>query len=183
MQFLEDDEIIELFVRRDEKAIVELDKKYAEVIQKKIMCKLGDEWDAEECIQDLYLIMWNTVHKQRPKYLLKYLETIGKRVMCDKLRYKNATKRKCDKIKFYDAVDTRDAYEHLRIKEINKCVKRYVLEQKEFKRRIFTLRYIYGESIKDIAQIIGKTEESVKMTLSRMRKGLKDSLYENILNS
>lgn len=53
--------IIELYFARDEKAIKETDTKYGKLcfsVANNILC--NDE-DSEECVNDTYLSVWNTI--------------------------------------------------------------------------------------------------------------------------
>lgn len=70
---MEDEAIIELFFARSESAIKELDLKYG-----KVCCKISSNilhslQDAEECINDAYLGVWNTIPPERPNPLLAFL--------------------------------------------------------------------------------------------------------------
>ena len=67
---MEDSMIIELFFERSEQAITELSKKYGSICRKVADNVLHNRLDAEECVNDAYLGVWNTIPPQRPDPLL-----------------------------------------------------------------------------------------------------------------
>ena len=70
---VEDSRIIELFFARSEQAITELSRKYGSVCGRVAGNILNDRRDAEECVNDAYLAVWNTVPPVRPDPLLSYV--------------------------------------------------------------------------------------------------------------
>ena len=70
---MDDDRIIELFFARSEQAVTELSRKYGTVCRRTAENILNDRRDAEECLNDAYLAVWNTVPPQRPDPLLSYV--------------------------------------------------------------------------------------------------------------
>ena len=70
---MDDDRIIELFFARSEQAITELSRKYGTVCRRVAENILNDRRDAEECLNDAYLAVWNTVPPRRPDPLMSYV--------------------------------------------------------------------------------------------------------------
>ena len=64
-----DAEIVELFFQRDEQAIRETMNRYQRYLMKVALQILGDEQDAEECVNDTYLTAWNSMPDYRPEVL------------------------------------------------------------------------------------------------------------------
>ena len=54
-----DEEIIRLFFERSEQAITELSKEHGSAAARVARNILGSERDAEECLNDTYLAVWN----------------------------------------------------------------------------------------------------------------------------
>ena len=74
---MEDEQIIELFFRRSEQAIRELDSKYGRACHA-LSCRIvNDRRDAEECVSDAYLGVWNTVPPDSPKPVPEVLGKAG----------------------------------------------------------------------------------------------------------
>ncbi len=58
---MEDSRIIELFFERSEHAITELSSKYGRMCMNTSYNIVGNREDAEECVNDAYLGVWNAV--------------------------------------------------------------------------------------------------------------------------
>ena len=63
---MEDEEIIELYFARDERAIAETTQKYGSRCRRLGLRILGNPQDAEECCNDVWLRVWNTIPPQHP---------------------------------------------------------------------------------------------------------------------
>lgn len=61
-----DEEIIDLYWKREEKAIAETDSKYGRLLLGAAMNILADRCDSEECQNDTYLHTWNSIPPVRP---------------------------------------------------------------------------------------------------------------------
>ena len=73
VEFLTDQEIIDLYWRRDEKAIEHTDKKYGRYLYSIAYNIVHDSLDCEECVNDTYLGTWNAIPPNKlPKLLSNY---------------------------------------------------------------------------------------------------------------
>ena len=95
---MEDSKIIELFFARSEQAIIELSKKYEMICKKIAKNILNNMLDVEECVNDAYLEMWNTIPPQNPNPLLAYVSRIVRNIAIAKYHSNTAIKRNS----FYD---------------------------------------------------------------------------------
>ena len=73
MDLLEDNKIIDLFFDRSEQAIEELSIKYGNLCKKISENILNNFADAEECVNDTYLSVWNNIPPSRPNPLKAYV--------------------------------------------------------------------------------------------------------------
>ena len=78
-----------------------------------------------------------------------------------------------------ECIGNNDVEEELDRKETLKVITEFLDNSDVQKRRIFILRYWYVMSVKEIAEKSGMTESNVKVTLHRMRDGLKKELMKN----
>ncbi|MBE6578774.1 MAG: hypothetical protein E7651_03085 [Ruminococcaceae bacterium] len=67
---MNDEKIIALFFERAEQAIAELDRKYGAACRSVSFHILGNREDAEECVNDAYLGVWNAIPPAKPHPLL-----------------------------------------------------------------------------------------------------------------
>lgn len=90
---IEDGKIIELFFRRSEQAIRELDEKYGNVCRKLSHNIVHNRQDAEECVNDAYLGAWNAIPPVEPSPLLTYICKIVRNISLKTYWRKAASKR------------------------------------------------------------------------------------------
>lgn len=95
---MEDAKIIDLFFLRSETAVTELDQKYGTACKQLAFHILNNREDAEECVNDAYLAVWNTIPPNRPALLRAYLCRIVRNLSIKKYRANTAEKRNS----FYD---------------------------------------------------------------------------------
>lgn len=89
---MEDNEIIELYWKRDEVAIQETDKKYGKYCCKIAYNIIANVEDSEECVNDTYLRVWNALPPNRPSIFKAFLAKITRNLALDKYDSKNAQK-------------------------------------------------------------------------------------------
>ena len=164
MEYLEDKDIIELFIARDERAITETIRKYNSRLHGRVMYILNNIEDAEECLQDTYFTLWEKVAEEKPGHLENYIFTIAKYIACSKLRKRLAKKR----------------YVPLTVIGEDYPSSSYILDfikmQKNEVQMIIYLDFEKKLSLHEIADVMGETEGAVKMKLYRFRKKLKQYL-------
>ena len=90
---MEDEAIVGLFFDRSEEAIERLNEKYGRVILSIGKNILGNEPDAEECANDAYLAVWNSIPPERPLCLSAYVCKIARNIALKRYRYRKAEKR------------------------------------------------------------------------------------------
>ena len=70
---MNDDEIINLFLKRDENGIIELSTKYHPYCYKIAWNLLANREDAEECLNDTWMRAWNAIPPKKPNRLELFL--------------------------------------------------------------------------------------------------------------
>ena len=58
---MNDKAITELFLARDEAALDEVARRYGRMLMSVALGITGNEQDAEECVNDTYLAVWNSI--------------------------------------------------------------------------------------------------------------------------
>ena len=82
---LRDQEILSLCQARDQRAIAALAEKYGAYCHTVAHNILGDHPDAEECVNDAYLAVWNGVPNAPPRSLLAYLAKVTRNIALKRL--------------------------------------------------------------------------------------------------
>ena len=180
---MEDNEIIELFLQRSQRAIAETDQKYGGRLQTLSMNILHDRQDAEECVNDTYHATWNTLPPERPNYFFAYLAKLARNFSFGKYDYYHAQKRCVTVVELSDEIENcipapNDLEQKLDSKEIGRIISTFLYEQSSEMRAVFVCRYWYMDPIKDIAEMFQISESKVKSILFRMRNKLREHLEE-----
>ena len=161
-----DDEIIELYWKRDPKAIEETQTHYGEKLGRLSFGILENREDAQECVNDTYLRTWNSIPPTRPQF--------------DVLDHKNAQKRSALVVELTHEMqqcipDSRNE-DKVQGEQIGQNITAFLRTQSKQDRLLFMKRYWYGVSIKDLAQQMQISESSAKVRLHRIRGRLKKYL-------
>lgn len=179
----EDAKIIELFFARSEDAMRELDLKYGRICHRLSYNILNDWQDAEECVNDAYLGLWNQIPPAKPDPLLPYLCRIVRNLSLKLYRRKKAAKRNSAYSVAMEEIeaclacpDTPES--HLEAKELAHSIEEFLETLNRENRVIFLRRYWFSDSCGEIAAQTGLTEKNVTVRLTRIRKKLKDYLTE-----
>lgn len=180
---LNDSKIIEMFYARSEQAIVELSAKYGALCGKIARNILNNDLDAEECVNDTYLALWNTIPPQKPDPLRAYVCRIVRNISTAK--YHANTCIKCNSV--YDvALDelenclssSASVEEELSAKELSQLLDRFLDTLSQENRVMFVRRYWYSDSVGEIAEKFRISNNNAAVRLSRIREKLKKFLKE-----
>lgn len=181
---MDDKQIIDLYFQRDENAIGETDKKYGGSLKGISYRIVKNRSDSEECVNDTYLKVWNSVPPEKPIKFFSYLAKIVRNVSFTRYEYTRAKKRGFDEMPLvleelsYCIPDKFKTEEEIEAKELSKIIDRFLMSEGEEKAVIFIQRYFYLCSIKEIATQNGMSQSKIKMTLLRLRQSLKEHLIK-----
>lgn len=177
---MEDRHIIRLLFERTEAAIDALAKKFGKRLYATAMNILGNPQDAEECVNDTYLALWNTIPPQQPDPLSAYTYRVGRNTALNRLRNSTAQKRNST----YDlsleelagCIPDSSLEETLDARELGRAINAFLEAQNRESRTIFLKRYWFGDSVNAIARSLSMKPGTVSVRLSRLRSALADYL-------
>ena len=179
-----DNELIDAFLSRDERAVALLSDKYGDFIFT-IACNiLSDKEDAEECVNDTYMKIWQSIPPDRPESLKAYLSKIVRNIALDKYKEKTRQKRiSSDKAvslaeigEFVpDAFGLEDRYDAMLLR---RAVDGFINSLPKRRKYIFICRYYCDDSVKTIADSLNLAESTVYRDLELTTKKLKNDLIK-----
>lgn len=178
---MEDQEITRLFLERSEQALVELISKYGRAVRKIAGNILADPQDVEECANDTYLGVWNSIPPNIPRSLGAYCCGIARNQAIGRYQANTARKRNSH---FDAALDELEetipalgtVESEMEARELAGCISEFLAGLRYDDRYAFLRRYDYGDSITDIAKTLGKTPHRISVRLFRIRENLKNYL-------
>ncbi len=182
---LSDEELLVLYHVRDERALVETDRKYRALLDTVARRILPDARDREECLDDTYLKVWNAIPPAQPTSLQAYLAQTMRHTAIDRHYQNHAAHRPpaaltesmedyADLLSGGEAPDeaaNAEAVGHLINAFLHSCPAR--------QRFIFIERFYLHEPVDSIAHTLGLGKSAVYKILTRTKRELKAYLAEN----
>ena len=172
---MNDTDIIDLFWARSESAIEELSRKYDKLARSVAMNILRDRQDADECMNDSYLAMWNSLPPNRPAVLPAFFASLTRNTALKRYRYNSAQKRTALMAELTDLTGSTPSPEE-EIDGAAAVISRWLSGLDPTSRVLFMRRYYLGEPIRRAADAVGLSENAAAVRLSRMRAKLKKLL-------
>ena len=170
---MEDAEIIDLYWRRDQRAIDETHGKYGGFLTGIAWNILRSHGDAEECVNDTYLRTWNAIPPARPSAFRAWLGRIVRNLSLDRWKQNRTAKRGGDGMEVPHGTE-----KALEDQEIAALISDFLRRLSKEHRTIFLRRYWYGQSVAEIAEALGCGQGKVKSALFRTRKALRAYLEQ-----
>lgn len=176
--------IIELYFERDERAIEETEIEYGKLIRQLSRSLLNSDRDVEECINDTYLQVWNTIPPNRPDSLKAYICKIARNLSLNRLKYLHAEKRYSGQIdtildELNEIIPSNENVEEaVERSALSEHINEFLRAQSETNRIIFIKRYWLFMPANEIAKDMHISLTKVTSSLHRTRQRLKNHLEE-----
>ncbi|MBO7424946.1 MAG: sigma-70 family RNA polymerase sigma factor [Clostridiales bacterium] len=180
---MKDEQIIELFFSRSEQAIEETTLKYGRLAKSVSFRIVRNEEDADECVSDTYLALWNTIPPQKPDPFIAYICKLVRNISLKKYRFNTAEKRNG----LYDVSlneleeclkGRSDVQKELEAGEAERLINTFLGTLKQIDRVIFIKRFWFNMSIDEISDETGCTKNYINVHLHRTKERLKDHLIK-----
>ncbi len=180
---MEDSQIIALFYERSEQAIEELDRKYGAAVKKTAARILCDRLDVEECVNDAYLGVWNTIPPQRPQTLASYVCRIVRNLAVNRYHANTAQKRSGGYELVLDELEEcipsgMNVETELEAKELGAAISRFLQGLSKEDRFLFVRRYWYADSVTELAALTKGSPNRISVRLFRLREKLRHHLMK-----
>lgn len=184
---MEDNEILALYVARNEQATAESRAKYGPYCLRIALNILDHMQEAEECVNQALDRAWESIPPARPANFCAYLSKITRELALDRFKARKSAKRG-------------DSLFQASLDELNECIpagstgfgsgfdnetearrmgesiNRFLRKQPREVRDVFICRYFYSDSIGEITDRFGLTESRVHTILRRSRIKLRKFL-------
>ena len=178
----DDSRIISLLQMRDEQALTAIREKYGAVCFRIAFRMTGSREDAEECVSDMLLKVWDSVPPHCPDDLQAYLTSLTRRSAVSRFRRDHRQKRGGTQVsevldELADVLPSSENVEKsVELKKLTAALNAWIRTLPEESGRIFMERYYLSEPLQSVAARHGLTEDAVKNRLKRIRSKLKEYL-------
>jgi RNA polymerase sigma-70 factor (ECF subfamily) len=175
---MDDQQIVDLYWKRDESAIAETQKKYGKYCHTIAYAILHSHEDAEECVNDTYLRAWGAIPPAKPGRLSTFLGKITRNLSLDRYEKNTAQKRSGPVELVLDELcecipDADSALDPIDMIALGDAINAFLGGLPQKTRQIFLRRYWYMSPVKEIARDMGMSEGTVKVSLMRTRESFK----------
>ena len=173
---MDDGKILDLYFERNEQAVKETDTAYGRKLYVLSNNILNNREDAEESVSDTYMETWNSIPPKRPKYFYAFLASICRNMSFNRLDWRLAAKRNAEVVTLTQELemcipDSRQDGEMDR-RELRRVLETFLDSLSKESRLIFLRRYLYVDTVAEIAARYGISESKVKTQLHRTRAKL-----------
>ena len=169
---------------RDQQALRETAERYGALCRSVARRILGNEQDAEECLNDALWRIWNSIPPAKPDNYCAYLLVIVRNNAMDRCRAGNSEKRgggqqpvALDELsELFPASD--NVCSEVERREMLAAVTDFLRKLPQKQQSLFIRRYWSFASYPELAAEFGMRENHVQVTLTRIRKKLLKHLRE-----
>ena len=176
---MDDSRIVDLYLSRDETALLLTKQQYGKKLRMISDNILNDLSSAEECENDTYLEAWKLIPPNEPRtYLFAFLGRIIRHLSIDRCRKSNAQKRSAvfceltqemqecipESVSIDDEIDAA---------ALSNTIDLFLSKESLEQRNVFVRRYWYFDSISEISGRYGFSQSKVKTMLHRSREKLR----------
>ena len=182
----DDKRILELLNIRDEAGLKALSDKYTPYLMKIASNFLSDRNDCEECLNDVFMRVWQEKLSVKPELLSVHLASLVREICIDYYRKNHRKKRIASEytVSLSEIGDlasdgkASDPEESIDRMWLSGLLNAYFRTRPKEVRNIFIMRYYYFDSVSEIAKRTGSTVMRINTLLSRERKRLRKYLEQ-----
>jgi len=179
---MNDLEIVKLYFERNEKAIKETDAKYGKLCHSIANNILNNEQDAQECVNDTYIGLWNAIPPTIPNNFTFFVCKIARNLSLKRLQMLTRQKRSATVVvsieELAEVLPDANIAGDMSEGDIAKAISEFLRNENEDVRNVFMRKYYFFDSISDIAKRYAFTESKVKSMLYHTRIKLKEYLIK-----
>lgn len=175
---MHDMQIINALFERDESVLGEISGRFGKLCLKIALNVLGNAEEAEECVNDAYLNIWESIPPARPENLRAFICKITRNLAVNRVKFNAAKKRSSGSVISLTELENTvgETGEVTDYNALGELIDKFLRTEKPEAQLIFMRRYFFLDSIAEIAKMYGYGESKVKSVLFRTRKRLEKFL-------
>ena len=177
-----DEQLIALYNARSEDAIALTAKRYGKYLHATAANILQNNEDCDECLNDTYLAVWNSIPPENPRSFKAYITVIVRNHAIDLLKKIGRQKRK----KQEDLLPLEELAEYLGCPDtvekeysdrvLQDLIDRFIAGLSDKDRYVFECRYYCCDDIESIARSMKMSKAAVYKRIDKMKSALKKAL-------
>ena len=180
---MNDQDLIALYFERNEQASAETYRRFGGYCYTIANNILGSEQDAEECVNDVLIRLWNRIPPTRPDNFYGYIAAVTRSIARNRYAASRTQKRGGGEIELaldelFECSGPDNVERETDSRELGAALNAFLGTLKPDHRKIFVQRYWYFCPGEDIAENLHIKKSKVSVTLMRTRQKLRDYLEE-----
>lgn len=179
---MNDDAIVALIEQRSERGIKETERAYGAMLKAAATRILRDVRDAEECVSDTLMKVWNAIPPAKPDHYAAFLLKITRNLALNRREAEHTQKRGGGEIplvleELAECIPSAERTDHVIDKiALTESLEQFLAEIPAQHSRVFMRRYFSVMPVKTIAEELELSENTVKSILKRTRDKLEKHL-------
>ncbi len=174
------EELMDQLEARSEQALAALEETYGAYCRAIAGNILQNDRDAEECVSDAWLAVWNAIPPARPAHFKAWLGAIVRHGALRRRRQNAAVDALTPEL-FEALPDAAGVAEACEARALGEAISAFLRTRKPEVRSAFLRRYWYADSVEAVALRMGWSVSKTKSVLFRARKNLKTYLEKEEL--
>ena len=137
---MDDAKIVQLYWDRNEQAIPATADKYGNYCTSIAKNILGNREDAEECVNDTYLSLWNSIPPKRPNNFKAFICKVVRNLSLSRLEYNTAKKRSSNaviSISELEEILPDESIAEISDGELEEAINSFLRNENEINRNVF----------------------------------------------
>lgn len=181
---METQELIKLYFDRNEQAISETQRLFGRYFYTIAHNMLGSVQDAEECVNDVLMRLWEHIPPANPENVNAYFASVARSVASKRYKMNHTQKRGGGETQLvldelYDCCTDPDTVEQaIDRNALSNAINSFLETLKPEQRVIFVLRYWSVCPVDEIAEKLDISKSKVTVTLMRTRQKLRKYLEQ-----
>ena len=181
---VDDNELIQLYFDRNEQALCETQRRFGSYFYTIAHNILGSVQDAEECVNDVLMRLWNHIPPAKPENMSAYVTAVARSVACKRYKMNHAQKRGSGETQLvldelFDCCTEPDTVEQVIDRNaLSATINDFLETLRPEHRIIFILRYWSVYPVDEIAEKLNISKSKVTVVLMRTRQKLRIHLEQ-----
>jgi RNA polymerase sigma-70 factor (ECF subfamily) len=171
----DDERIIQLLWERSDRALEVIAQAYGARCLQLAISILQNEQDAEECVNDAYLHLWQTIPPTTPNSIEAYLLKTVRNLCLNRIAHNTAQKRggAASDVPLHELEETlADVALPEDAAALRRAINTFLAMLDKRDMLLFVRRYWYSDSVQELAKAGGMRENTVHQRLHTLRKKL-----------
>ena len=163
---------------KDEGALLSVRKQYEPYLRGILRNFTENPSDIEECLNDVFFKLWNSIPPNKPSNLKAYLAKIARNTALDKVRRSGRRKRKHFETPLEEEYtgnreSAGDYFDEIEFKDL---LERFLEAMPDRERNIFIFRFFYGDETETIAEMYGLSVSRTYRIISGLVRDFREYL-------